>query len=135
MLDDYTVYSLVDITDTGMNNPKGGTLEFKQAQNLNSLMQVVGMRAQPQNVRVTILEQAAMSKYEFGTSFKGKKTVWQLTFSTDVQGAWSSMDGRTTHLINDCHNVPVYTSLNEAIKLDPEIFNTKDAQLKNIYFI
>lgn len=134
MLDDYTIYTLIDITDTGMNNPKGGTLEFKQAQNLNSLIQVIGMRAHPLNVRITC-EEISMTKHDFGTAFKGKKKVWKLTFSTETHGAWSTMDSKVTHLINDCNNVPVYTELDENVKLEPAMFSTKDEKNKNIYFI
>ena len=67
---DHVLYTLVDITDTGVNNPKGSTMEFRQAQNLNSLTQVLSMRTQPLHVTVTKIDNASMSEYDFGSTFK-----------------------------------------------------------------
>ena len=52
---EYNVFTLVDITDTNESNPKGGTKTYKQAQNLNSLIQCLSMRSQPLYPKVSVL--------------------------------------------------------------------------------
>ena len=135
MREEHVVYTLVDITDTCVNNPRGSTTEFRQAQNLNSLIQVLSMRTQPLDVRVTSIDDASMDEYDFGTLFKDKQTVWCVTFTTDTHRAWASNDHQYTHLINDCNNVPVYIGLDETISLEPASFATNDTTNKNISFI
>tara|TARA_R110002074_G_scaffold52860_2_gene133143 strand:- start:687 stop:1094 length:408 start_codon:yes stop_codon:yes gene_type:complete len=132
---EHVLYTLVDITDTGVNNPKGSTMEFRQAQNLNSLIQVLSMRTQPLNPIVTKLEKATMDEYKFGSKFKDTHSVWKMTFTTDIQDAYKSGDEKYTHLINDCNNVPVHTDLSETIKLNPSSLSTQNKKIKNIYFI
>lgn len=132
---EHVLYTLVDITDTGVNNPKGSTMEFRQAQNLNSLIQVLSMRTQPLNIIVTKLENASMSEYKFGSKFKDTHSVWKLIFTTDSQDAYRSGDGKYTHLINDCNNVPMHTELTETIKFNPSSMSTQNKKIKNIYFI
>lgn len=132
---DHVLYTLVDITDTGVNNPKGSTMEFRQAQNLNSLTQVLSMRTQPLHVTVTKIDNASMSEYDFGSTFKDTHSVWKMAFVTDIEDAYKSGEGDYTHLINDCNNVPVHAELQETIKLNPSSLSTKNTQIKNIYFI
>lgn len=132
---EHSLYTLVDITDTGVNNPKGSTIEFRQAQNLNSLIQVLSMRTQPLYLTVTKLDNVSMSDYAFGSQYKDTHSVWKMTFATDAQDAYRSLDGEYTHLINDCNNVPIHTDLTETIKLIPSSLSTKNDVIKNIYFI
>jgi type VI protein secretion system component VasK len=132
---EHVLYTLVDITDTGSNNPKGSTMEFRQAQNLNSLIQVLSMRTQPLYLTVTKIDNVSMSDYVFGSQFKDNNTVWKMTFTTDAQDAYRSLEGEYAHLINDCNNVPIHTELTETIKLNPSSLSTKNKKIKNIYFI
>ena len=41
----FTVYTLIDVTDTGVTTGSGK--EYKQAQNLSVLLQTIGLRCQP----------------------------------------------------------------------------------------
>ena len=132
---EHVLYTLVDITDTGVNNPRGSTIEFRQSQNLNSLMQVLSMRTQPLHVTVTKFENTPMSEYKFGSKFKDTQSVWKVTFTTDIQDAYKSGSGKYAHLVNDCNNVPVHTDLSETIKLNPSSLCTQNKKIKNISFI
>ena len=80
---EHVLYTLVDITDTGVNNPRGSTIEFRQSQNLNSLMQVLSMRTQPLHVTVTKFENTPMSEYK-NLIIKMNKFLSTNTIITDV---------------------------------------------------
>ena len=49
----YTAFSLVDITQTDVN--RNNNLQFNQQQNLNTLIQSIGLRSQPINTKVKVL--------------------------------------------------------------------------------
>ena len=135
MREEHVIYTLVDITDTGSSNPTGNTSEFRQAQNLNSLLQVMSMRTQPLDIVLTVVLDASLIDHKFGTSFDDSQTIWRLSFATDTTGAWASGDDKHVHLVNDCNNVPVYVGLDETVELNPGSFSAVDDEIKNIYFI
>ena len=45
--DYYIVYTLIDITDSGVVSPKENSKGFFQAQNLNTFIQSISLRSQP----------------------------------------------------------------------------------------
>ena len=77
----FTVYTLVDITDTGVK--RGNTKQSFQAQNLSNVLQAIGLRCQPIISSVLKLTGQAMSDYSFGSGFTGSQTVWALKFATE----------------------------------------------------
>ena len=48
----YTAFSLIDITQTNVN--RNNNLQFNQQQNLNTLIQSIGLRSQPINTKVKV---------------------------------------------------------------------------------
>jgi hypothetical protein len=129
---DYNVFTLVDITDTNENNPKGGTKTYKQAQNLNSLVQSLSMRSQPLHPKVSALVKQDLNDYDFGVEFTGTATVWRMTFSCEIENAWQNDTDRVYFAMLDLDNVPIYTGLDESINIYEQKL-ISHGRYKNIY--
>jgi hypothetical protein len=130
-MDFFTVYSLVDITDTGVSDPRvTPQLPYLQAQNLNSLIQLIGLRIQPVLVQVDKYEGEDMADYVFGTNFTGEHTVWVLKFATERAG-FSSPE----LLRQDSDGLPIIAGLTETATFSNAVINAYSDTEKNIYFI
>ena len=75
----YTAYTLVDISNTTETKITRNKIAFLQQQNLNTLIQTVGLRSQPLEPSVTIKMTQDIVDYEFGNEYQGLHTVWQLS--------------------------------------------------------
>jgi|GEM_PF-3235787 hypothetical protein len=129
---EYNVFTLVDITDTNESNPKGGTKTYKQAQNLNSLIQCLSMRSQPLYPKVSVLTDQDLNDYDFGMEFTGTATVWHMRFTCEIENAWQRNDDRVYYAILDVDNVPIYSGLNESINVYEQKLISR-GRAKNIY--
>lgn len=128
-MDFFTAYTLVDITDTGVSDPTQ-TKAYNQAQNLNSMIQLVGLRTQPIMISVDLIEDN-LSDYEFGSNFTGtNKKIWMLKFATERSGYTTEAT-----LISDANGLPVITGLDESVSISPAVINSISATAKNIYFV
>lgn len=125
----FTCLTLADITDTGNSNPAAGD-PYEQAQNLNSLLQCVGLRSQPIMVSVDVLESQDLADYSFGTDFTGTQTVWVLKFATEHKGSTT-----VANLNVDVEGLPIYTGLDETVSISSGVFQNASSSAKNIYFV
>jgi hypothetical protein len=132
--DFYTVYTLIDITDSGVVSPKTSASGYFQAQNLNTFIQSISLRSQPVLSSVQILDSQDISKYEFGTNFTGTHTVWVLKFASETADAWKKDNNDVYMLKEDFDKMPIHEDLNETISIDPEIIDTNTVNKKNTYF-
>jgi hypothetical protein len=124
----FTVYTVVDITDTGVK--RGNSKESFQAQNLSNVLQAIGLRCQPIISSVLKLTGQAMADYSFGSNFIGSHTVWALKFATEHSDQTSA-----SALENDLNGIPMYfTGLDHTVA-DQTALDTTSATDKNIYFI
>jgi hypothetical protein len=130
----FTATTLVDISDTGYNNPKGMLKEYKQAQNLNTLIQILSLRTQLVLSGVHILYDQNLSKYNFGSAYTGNHTVWTFKFASERPDIWNKDNDPLYYAMRDCDNVPIHSGLDETIITSP-YFNTLSNSLRNIYFI
>lgn len=128
-----TAYTLVDITDTGNNNPKGMTLEYKQAQNLNTLIQVLSLRTQLVLSGTHMYESQDLTQYEFGTNYSGTHTVWTFRFASEQPEIWKRESNPVYYAERDTNLVPIHTNLNETSSIS-NFFDTVNTGTKNIYF-
>lgn len=129
--DFFTVYTLVDITDTGISDSRATPVKpYNQAQNLNSLIQCVSLRVQPNLISVDKLVGEAMADHEFGSAFTGTQTVWVLKFATERSGYTDENKLKT-----DVDGLPVLTGMDETATLSTAVFNSLSNTNKNIYFI
>ena len=131
--DFYTVYTLIDITDTGVVSPKGNSKGFFQAQNLNTFIQSISLRSQPVLSSVVKLDAKDVSDYEFGSSFTGLHDIWVLKFASETADAWMK-DGNDIYMLEeDFNTMPIHATLDETAIINPEIIDTKTVS-KNTYF-
>ena len=132
----FTAYTLVDCTDSGVTDPNNAdTKGYNQSQNLNVLLQLTGLRAQPIVSSVLKREAQAMAYYSFGSGLTGTQTIWIVKFATEYKGAWANGADNTYHLVQDCQGVAVTTGLDDTATLSANAFNTTDAVNKNLYFV
>ena len=132
--DFYTVYTLIDITDSGVVSPKTSASGYFQAPNLNTFIQSISLRSQPVLSSVQILDSQDISKYEFGTNCTGTHTVWVLKFASETADAWKKDNNDVYMLKEDFDKMPIHEDLDETISIDPEIIDTNTVNKKNTYF-
>lgn len=132
----FTAYCLADVTDSGITDPNSTNTDgYNQSQNLNVLLQLTGLRAQPIVSSVLKRENQDLADYSFGSGYTGTHTIWIVKFATEYKGAWAQGGNDSYHLINDCDGVAITTGLDETVTLSANAFNTKDAANKNLYFV
>lgn len=130
----YSAYTLVDITNTNVNQSGKLVGKANQQQNLNTLIQSIGLRSQPIDPKVTVLMAQDIANYEFGSAYKGLHTVWKLNFSIEHNDVFNKNGNKTFHLLNDCDGVAIYTNLEETTELKTKSFETISTKVVNLYF-
>lgn len=130
----YTMYTLVDITNTGVTDPKNFTKQYRRSQNLSCVLQSLGLRAQIIEYTVTKLKKQSIENFEFGTSFEGDHRVWKLVFASEQPDTWSNGDDLLFHAINDVNGLPIYAKLSETAEFIKYKLVTDDIEYKNTYF-
>lgn len=135
MLEKYTGYTLVDITESGVTKANSkDTLGYNQNQNLNTLLQLIGMRCQALYVTVTKMEAQDVVDFCFGNQFKGLHTVWKIEFQVEHSGVFNK-DSNKTHFLDYDVDGAVFTSgLSETVSFDKNLFAVFDKETKNTYF-
>jgi hypothetical protein len=128
-----SIYTLVDITHTKDNNPKGTTHSFKQEQNFNTILQVLGLRTQIIVESIECIKSQSMSGHGFGSYYSGKNDVWELRVKSETDDIWKNDEDPLYYAIHDCDGIPIYTGLDETTTLLPSIFTIDDIH-KNMYF-
>lgn len=131
--DFYTVYTLIDITDTGVVSPKGNSKGFFQAQNLNTFIQSISLRSQPVLSSVEKLDAEDVANHQFGNNFTGLHDVWVLKFASETADAWNKENNSVYMLDEDFNATPIHGTLDETAIINPEIIDTKTVS-KNTYF-
>lgn len=135
MLEKYTGYTLVDISDSGITKSNSkDTLGYNQNQNLNALLQLIGMRCQPLHVSITKLEAQDIVDFCFGNRFKGLHTVWKIDFQVEHTEIFNK-DGNKTHFLDYDVDGSVFTSgLTETADFEKNLFTVFNENTKNTYF-
>lgn len=122
----YKMYTLVDITETGER--KGpNKLAVGQQTNWDTLIQVIGLRANPEPSSVTQKEEL-ITDLKFGNSYKGKHKYWIFEFVMP-EGSTS-----ISALKDDFNFIPFISGLTETFTSDIDIFITKDSKTCNVIF-
>jgi hypothetical protein len=126
MIETIVAHTLIDISDGK---------SALQEQNLNTLIQVVSLRANPLQIETTLLGNQDLSKYDFGEDFGGNHNVWKFVFKVEQQDIFINKNGELGGLEDDVHNCPIINDLMESCNINPAVFDSKNAKTKNIYFI
>ena len=131
--DFYTIYTLVDITDSGVVTPKVNAKGFFQAQNLNTFIQSISLRSQPVLSSVDVLSAKDVVDYEFGSNFTGLHNIWILKFASETADAWKKENNSVYMLEEDFNTMPVHVDLDDTAVINPESIDTSTVS-KNTYF-
>jgi len=132
----YTAYTLVDITKSNITNYRSNdTHGYNQQQNLNTLIQSIGMRSQPLDVTVEVLETQDIAKYAFGSAFSGLHTVWKFDFTSEHNNVFTNNNDDIYFLKQDCNRVAFTPYLDETVNFLNNVFDTNTSEYLNIYFI
>lgn len=141
-------HTLFDITKTGVPNRRppsdltGSELKLwnsnrNRQSNFDTILQVVSLRSQPENISTPKKEEFKFEEFEeFGFLFDSMadQTIYKWTFEFTVNYHGVFNDGITDlgALYSDCDSVPMITGLDEWKKI-PNFLDVSP-ELKNIYF-
>jgi hypothetical protein len=128
----YEICTLVDITDANVITPKKSKLKFYQSQNLNTFLQVLGLRTQILEYHVKRIK-TEYSNLGF-VDLEDTGYIWSLRFVAEATDPWRKGSDQLYWLKQDFYNVPIHARLKETVKLDPEMTITIDSNKINTRF-
>ena len=128
----YTLYTLVDITPTGVTRGPDG-LERDQQRNWETVLQAVGLVAQPTSVIDCDQIDIDVKWTEFGEFFEGDHKVWSWRFSVEHADVFAIGDNPVGRLEQVFDQVPIICGLEETARFMLPIFYPYGA-IKNVYF-
>jgi len=118
--------TLVDITPTGIQRiGDSNTMAYHQQQNLNVLLQTIGLRTQVFDPQVIIHEDADLSG-RFSDFFPPKGRVWSLKFECHTDAVWRMGQDELSLLKQDVHGVAITSDLENTVEFPVNIFDTRD---------
>ena len=135
MTEKYTIYTLIDITNSKNTNSKSKNIkEYNQQQNLNTMIQIIGLRSQPIQYDSLVLNAQDLAQYQFGNQFKGLHTVWEFQFVTEHSQVYEK-DQDPVYFLKDDFDGGAFTPyLDDTVNFLSPTFETKNLDLRNIYF-
>jgi hypothetical protein len=129
----YIGYSLVDITATGVTRGQD-SLERNQQRNWETVLQCIGLRAQPHNIQLpeeNFCEN--MKVFQFGDFYNDRpQKFWSWVWSIESQEVYDLPNRPLGGLLQDLEQVPIITGLTETARFMLPIFYPYGA-IKNIY--
>ena len=126
----FTLYTLVDITETNARRVSRNDKEFQQQQNFLTVLQTIGLRVNPTYVSAPVVVKETPSKLGLGKDYKTKQNVWEFTFDIDYENA---LDIET--LQNDFNLIPFISGLDETLKFENDVFLPQNHAKTNILFV
>jgi len=138
-------YTLFDITKSNVTNKKsvlfGSDEENLYWQNrrntqcnLDTIVQVISLRAQPEDITEPVKQDLSTTEHEFGFFYNNEENLsyWSFEFSVNYKGVFSDGEEDLGALYSDCQSVPMIKSIND-IKQLPSFLDVSP-ELRNIYF-
>lgn len=132
--------TLYDITKTDVNYRRNKLdrkaeedIKGSQQSNYETILQCIGIRAQPEDISIPIKKQSKIYKC-FGNQYKTNDTIpsWTFYFSIPQSGVFLLNGDNLGGLYEDCNNVPMVIGLEEWNKLSG-LLNVS-TEYKNIHF-
>lgn len=131
-----------DVTRTGINTRRqefnvvdpNYNLKRSQQSNFETILQIVGLRSQPEEVTYPEKTMTLLSKMKMGNRYESKIKipVWHFTFEVSQDDVFSDESSPLGKLVQDCDSVPMITGLTEWNKMIQKLDTT--AEFRNIYF-
>lgn len=127
MMHEYSILTLVDITNTGAKYRRDDySIARAQQSNLDTLLQTISLRAQPHSIGIKVFEDDP-AMYGLHSSTELAK-IWHLKFYVESEDVF----GRECELfLADIDLVPIIPGLTETDAIFPPVFMSK-GNLKNI---
>lgn len=128
MTQSITAFTLVDITNSGITRIRDNNKrEYHQQQNLNVLLQTIGLRTQPFEPKVTPYIESDLQDVGFSDFFgKEPQMVWMLTFYIEGESVWIDDDDPLALLKTDVHGVAITSDLDNTAEFPINMFDTRD---------
>lgn len=121
----YKLYTLVDVTETGEHHGPDHKQVSQQA-NWNTLIQVLGLRANPTPKKTISHHADSLRGLGFGTAYKGKNRYWECEFEIEYG------EVPIENMLEDFDLVPIIADLDETVDLKIAIFSTQNSQTRNL---
>ena len=120
----FNMHTLVDITET---HARRGDCKFRvhQQQNYQTVIQTIGIRANPINISLTNTE-IDITNMKIG--YKGTHQLWKMSFTFDLTDAHN-----IDQLTKDMDMIPIIPGLNETIKTNA--FYTTGNKINTVFYI
>lgn len=125
------VYTLIDITTTGITDNTEHRRERNQQRNWETVNQIINLRIESNVEAVPSTPMRVnVDNHCFGSYYKGYHQCWKFIFVLDTV---VDLDEHLKKLKFDFDNVPVITGLDETIDMPYPIFCV-EGSLANTYF-
>ena len=139
-------YTLFNITKTGITNRRNSSKlgpdkdkEWEKLRNtqcnLDTLIQVISLRSQPENITDPIQEIILFEDCDlFGFMYDKQEcqSTWSFEFTVNYHGVYNDGINELGHLYSDCDSVPMIKTEGDWDKLP--VFLDTSPELRNIYF-
>lgn len=130
---DYTLYTTVDITNTGQYRAEHGKehLRWKE-QNFQTVLQTIGIRANISYKTGPEMLEAPGSKFGFNTD--NVIRIWRFNFKTEQDNLFEMEGNPTGALKIDFDAIPFISGLDECMKQSHDVFVTVGAATNIVFF-
>lgn len=139
-------YTLFNITKTGITNRRNSSKlgpdkdkEWEKLRNtqcnLDTLIQVISLRSQPENITDPIQEIVLFEDCDlFGFMYDKQEcqSTWSFEFTVNYHGVYNDGINELGYLYSDCDSVPMIKTEGDWDKLP--VFLDTSPELRNIYF-
>lgn len=131
----YVGFTLVDITKTGVTHYRSEEEIFlrNQQHNWETLVQILGLRAQPILLEAPTIVEGNLVNFDFGQGYTGKNKIWTFKFGVEHASVYTTPDREFGILEQDFSKVPILVGLDETVSFEDPVFYTTGSN-KNIYF-
>lgn len=137
----FTVLTLVDITNTGIVHQRSGLEKQRdQQRNWETVLQCIGLRAQPQlidgpyTIDCTLSDIDIFGETVFGEMYSGEQKIWFFSFAVETEDVFLLENNQLGWLEKNFAEVPIILGLDETARFILPVFYPYGA-IKNIYFI
>jgi hypothetical protein len=129
---EYTLYTTVNITNTGQYRPEAGKeIDRWQEQNFQTVLQTLGIRANVIYKKSPHCVQAAGKILGFDTN--NIIRVWQFDFYTEQDYFFLKDNNSIGNLLEDFDGIPYISGLGESMEQNYDVFVT-EGPARNIIF-
>lgn len=115
----YQIITLVDITRSRASRNDPDRLKVGQQNNFDTLIQIIGLRA-----NVFIVEDPIVESGRLPLPFQGKSKYWTFTFEVEHEHIFEKDCDPVRLLVMDLNGVPIITGLDDDANIWPSVFKT-----------